>query len=393
MDSEKKRIALQVGLFLITLATTTMAGAEWRYNYSIFEADYSWDKLLTGLPYSLSFLFILSFHEFGHYFTARYHQIKTSLPYYIPLPPLPTFIGTLGALIRIRQLIPTTTKNFDIGIAGPLAGFVAALGVLIYGMQTLPPPEYIFTIHPEYEKFGLSYADHVYSKEYLVNRLDITIGYNMIMDLLASVFADPTRMPNTHELMHYPFLFAGYLSLVFTALNLLPIGQLDGGHVSYGLFGAKGHLLIARGVFIAFVFYSGLGAISPGMNDSDLLLYMPLYAGFLYFTFKGLGFNTQNTIIVSLVVFLVQFLLVIYFPGVRGFNGFLLFAFLLGRFVRIQHPGAEVEELLSPARKILGWIALAILILCFTPSPLQAELVIQEQQPAGVDISVLLPTY
>ena len=401
--SENKRIALQIGLFLATLITTTIAGAEWAFSRSIYAAtpeggitlnlDYSWADFMSGLPYSLSFLFILSVHEFGHYFTARYHQIKTSLPYYIPMPPFPTLIGTLGALIRIRQRIPTTTQNFDVGIAGPLAGFVAAVGVLIYGLVTLPPPEYIFTIHPEYEKFGLNYADYVYSKEYLVNRMDITVGYNFMMDILANLFANPTRMPNPHELMHYPFLFAGYLSLVFTALNLLPIGQLDGGHVVYGLFGANGHKWIARSVFVAFVFYSGLGFIYPGMADADLLLYMPLYAGFLYFTLKGLGLDMQKTIIVSLAVFLVQYLITMFFPVAKGFNGFLLFAFLLGRFVGVRHPGAEVEEPLTAGRKILGWIALAILILCFTPSPLETTLVIQEQQPAGVDVSTLYPTH
>jgi membrane-associated protease RseP (regulator of RpoE activity) len=278
----------------------------------------------------------------------------------------------LGALIRIRQRIPTTTQNFDVGIAGPLAGFVAAIGILIVGMITLPPPEYIFQIHPDYKQFGLTYADHVYTPQFLKNSLDITIGKNFMMDILASIFADPARMPNRHELMHYPLLFAGYLSLVFTALNLLPIGQLDGGHVVYGLFGAKGHRWIASGVFITFVFFAGLGIIRPGATESDLFFKMPLYAGFLYFTFKGLGFDTQNTLIVSLAMFLTQYLVSWFMPSVEGFNGFLLFAFLLGRFMGVRHPGAEVEEPLTWERKILGWIALVILVLCFTPSPISA---------------------
>jgi membrane-associated protease RseP (regulator of RpoE activity) len=373
MDAEKKRIALQAGLFIATFVTTTIAGAEWRYGYSLYaEGDYTWDQWMTGLPYSMSFLFILSVHEFGHYFTARYHQIKTSLPYYIPLPPFPGLIGTLGALIRIRQKIATTTQNFDVGIAGPLAGFVAAVAVLIFGMVTLPPPEYVFTIHPEYKQFGLNYANVVYAPDYLkANKImDIVVGKNIMMDLLTFLFADPTRMPNRHELMHYPFLFAGYLSLVFTALNLLPIGQLDGGHVVYGLFGAKGHRWIATVVFVTFVFFAGIGVVRPGMPDDELLLQMPLYAGFLYFTFKGMRLDVKNTIIVSLVVFLVQYLVTMVLPGVTGFNSFLLFAFLLGRFVGVRHPGAEIEEPLTTERKILGWIALAILVLCFTPSPI-----------------------
>lgn len=383
MEAEKKRIALQVGLFIVTFITTTIAGAEWSFGHSVYAVTpsgnltlntaYSWADFFSGLPYSLSFLFILSAHEFGHYFTARYHQIKTSLPYYIPLPPFPTLIGTLGALIRIRQRIPTTTQNFDVGIAGPLAGFVAAIGILIFGMVTLPPPEYIFQIHPSYEQYGLNYPDHVYTPQFLKNSLDIVVGKNFMMDILASIFADPVRMPNRHELMHYPLLFAGYLSLVFTALNLLPIGQLDGGHVVYGLFGAKGHRWIASSVFITFVFFAGLGIVKPGAADSDLYFKMPLYAGFLYFTFKGLGFDMQNTIIVSLAMFLTQYLVSWLLPNVTGFNGFLLFAFLLGRFMGVRHPGAEVEEPLTMERKILGWIALAILVLCFTPSPISAS--------------------
>jgi membrane-associated protease RseP (regulator of RpoE activity) len=188
-------------------------------------------------------------------------------------------------------------------------------------------------------------------------------------------------------------LFAGYLSLVFTAINLLPVGQLDGGHVVYGLFGALGHQRIAQVVFIAFVFYSGLGLVKPGMANEDLLIRMPLYAGFLFFTFRGLKFDTQNTIIVSLVVFLVQYLVVMFFPAATGYEGFLLFAFLLGRFVGVNHPGSAIEQPLSTGRKIIGWIALAILVLCFTPQPITTTLGQPQQNPPDVEVSVIAPTH
>jgi membrane-associated protease RseP (regulator of RpoE activity) len=371
MDKEKKRIALQILLFFLTFITATIAGYEWIYGRSVWLSGLSWSDFISGLPYSVSFLLILSVHEFGHYFTARYHQIKTSLPYYIPLPPFSLFFGTLGALIRIRQRIPTTTINFDVGIAGPLAGFVAAIGILVYGFLALPPPEYIFTIHPEYQQFGLDYAKFVYTPEFLKGGADIILGDNILFKFLSQTLADPSRMPNSHEMMHYPFLFAGYLSLVFTALNLLPIGQLDGGHVVYGLFGAKGHRWIATTFFLTFIFFAGIGVVRPGEGGDDIIWTIPLYLGFLFFTCRGLRYDTQTTVIISLVIFLLQYLLVMLFPSLNGFHGWLLFAFLLGRFVGVRHPGAEVEEPLTLGRKILGWLALVILVLCFTPTPIE----------------------
>ena len=381
MDKEQKRILLQIVLFLVTVVTATIAGAEWNYSKSIYALDenqemifntsYSWADFMSGLPFSLSFLLVLSVHEFGHYFTARYHNIKTSLPYYIPLPPFPMLLGTMGALIRIRERIPTTTKNFDIGIAGPLAGFVAAVFVLAYGFMTLPPPEYIFEVHPDYKQFGLDYAKHVYNAEFLKNGADIMLGKNLLFELLGSLFADPARLPNYHEIMHFPFLFAGYLSLVFTALNLVPVGQLDGGHVVYGLFGAKGHQWIARIVFLAFLFFAGIGIVRPGINGGDILWNLPLYVGFLYFTCTGLGFEWRTTVIISLIIFLAQYLVTVIMPTANGFHGWLLFAFLLGRFIGVNHPRAELEEPLTEGRKILGWIALVILVLCITPSPIE----------------------
>ena len=374
MNPESKRRLLQLGLFLLTLLTTTLAGAELCYGKSIFSGTYSLSDFMLGLNYSVPFLFILSVHEFGHYFTARYHNVSTSLPYYIPfyLPIIfPFSFGTFGALIRLREQVPSLKKNFDIGIAGPLAGFISALAVLIYGLTHLPPADYIFTIHPEYMRVGTDYASVVYSAEFLKGGLDIRLGDNLLFNALSSVFADPALMPNPHEIIHYPFLLAGYLSLVFTALNLLPIGQLDGGHVVYGLFGWKGHRWVAITVFVLFVFFAGLGTVTPGIPTDDMLLAVPLYIGFLYFTLKGLKLGWMNTLIAALTMFIIQYMIVWFFPTVTGFGSWLLFAFLLGRFVGIYHPPALVEEPLSFGRKLLGWFALAILVLCFTPAPVE----------------------
>lgn len=350
------------------MVTTTIAGAEWTFQRSIFMEDYSWSDFLSGLPFSISFIGILTIHEFGHYFMARYHGIKVSLPYYIPLPPFPLSIGTMGAIIRLRQRVPTTIQNFDIGVAGPLAGFVFALGILIYGFTHLPDASYIFTIHPEYVQYGMNYAEHVYQPREDV--LDIVVGKNILFVLLAEVFADPAKLPNPHEIIHYPFLFAGFLALVFTSLNLLPIGQLDGGHVLYGLVGYRHHKRIATIVYLALIFYAGLGVIHPTMPLNDLLLYIPMYLFFLYLCFKGLKLSKRDTIMYAFVIFTLQFVLVSFFPLMQGYPGWLLFAFMLGRFLGIDHPPCLIEMPLDPYRKLIGWIALLIFIASFTPSPL-----------------------
>src|SRR5687768_15140431 len=109
MSSDQKRVLIQLGLFITTFITTTLAGAEWTYGRSIFMPDYSWQDFVSGLEFSIPFLLILTVHEFGHYFIAMYHKVKATLPYYIPMPPLPFSIGTMGAVIRLREKY--TPKN------------------------------------------------------------------------------------------------------------------------------------------------------------------------------------------------------------------------------------------------------------------------------------------
>jgi membrane-associated protease RseP (regulator of RpoE activity) len=376
MRSEQKRILIQILLFITTFFTTTLAGAWWCNSklwislYPFFyNPGFTFQDFLQGMQFSIPFLLILTVHEFGHYFTAVYHKIKSSFPYYIPFPPVLFSLGTMGAVIRLRSRVPSTLKNFDIGIAGPLAGFVIAFGVLYYGFATLPPAEHIFTIHPEYEQYGLEYANHVYAKN---DSSSMSIGKNLLFVFFENVVADPERVPNVHELMHFPFLFAGFLALVFTSLNLLPIGQLDGGHVLYGLVGFKKHRIIASGFFIAFILYAGLGLeyIAPTQPASLLVWTIPGYAIFLYLCFTGLRLPMKDTIMVAAVVFAVQYLMLFLFPGVIGYSGWLLFGLLIGRVLGIPHPPTEIEQPLDQKRKILAWIALVIFVLCFTPSPI-----------------------
>lgn len=387
MHREQKRIIFQVVLFVVTFLSTTVAGAQWAYGKSVFAEDYSWQDFNRGLAFSIPLLLILTVHEFGHYFTALYHRVQSSLPYYIPIPPLPFLpfnIGTMGAVIRLRSKPRSNLQSFDIGIAGPLAGFIVALVILFYGFQTLPPADYIYQFHPEYEQYGDRYAEVVYTEEFLKTHgpiIDVKIGTNLLFWLFAQTVDDPARIPNPHELMHYPLLLACYIALFVTCLNLLPIGQLDGGHVVYGLFGFRTHRTVARIFFFCLMFYAGLGLpyIDPRLPEGDLLIGMAGYLVFLFLSFRGMRLSAKDTVMYVLLMFGAQFLLMVYFPGIRGYEGWLLFAFIVGRFIGVEHPPSEIEQPLGPNRVLLGWIALLVFILCFSPAPLELEVFMAEE--------------
>lgn len=375
MDKEKRTVLIQILLFVVTFVTTTLAGTEWVYSRSIlFSADYSWTDFFNGLPFSVPFLLILTVHEFGHYFTSKAHKIRASLPYFIPIPPLLLSIGTFGAIIRIRDRVHSNIQHFDIGLAGPLAGFVVAIIILFYGFRTLPPPEYIYQFHPEYEAYGPDYAEHVYTAEYMKERkrqFDLVFGTNLLFMIFEKYVADPERVPNPRELMHYPILMAGFFALFFTSLNLLPIGQLDGGHVIYGLFGQKGHRMIAVTFFVGMLIYSGLGYANFRDDKDDLSLIIPFATLFYFVCLQGLRMPFRDTFMYAIVI--VAFLLAMawFFPDLKGFSGWLLFGLLVGRVLGVYHPPSEIEKPLDPFRITLGWICLVIFILCFSPVPIE----------------------
>lgn len=358
-------------LFLLTLVTTTIAGAEWMYGRPLmyFEPSLTLSETLSGLYYSIPFLGILTVHEFGHYFTARYYHIKVTLPYYIPLWLgfifMPYTPGTMGAFIRIKEPIRSRKEYFDVGIAGPLAGFIAALVVLYIGFTHLPPADYIYHIHPEYLEYGPGYADHFYN-----DPGTFYLGKNLTYLFFEEFVApDPALVPNPYEIIHYPWLFAGFLALFFTAMNLLPMGQLDGGHVLFGLFGWENHRFISTTLFILFLFYAGLGLITP-FDPLDSLLYsVPVYLIFLYFTLSRMRESLRTKITIAVSIFAGQFLTSAMFPGIKGYMGWLFFAFIIGRFLGVYHPRAIDNRPLSRARVVLGWITLIVFILSFSPRP------------------------
>jgi membrane-associated protease RseP (regulator of RpoE activity) len=353
-------------LFLATLITTTLAGADWVYSKSVIgegEGFLTWEYFWRSTAFSIPFIGILLIHELGHLFTAIYHKVKCTLPFFIPFwlgfIGLPT-IGTFGAVIQMKGLVNSRKKFFDIGVAGPLAGFVIALGVLVYGFSTLPESDYIYSVHPEY-------ADPDF-QGYGEGVLDFELGNNLLFWGLGEVFADPDRMPAMSEVIHYPYLFAGFLALFFTALNLLPIGQLDGGHVVFGLF-PKRYNEISLVTYVLFISYAGMGLISPYSPVEDLMLWIPLYVGFLFICFSKSGLSLQNRITLAFGIAAMQYALAYVKPDLQGYQGWLFYGFLLGRIMGLRHPEVSGYKVLDGKRKMLGWLAIVIFILCFSPKP------------------------
>jgi len=430
MNNTNRTYLLQALLFILTLITTTLSGAFW-----IGYADLSgWDFFWSGLDYSLAFLGILSIHEFGHYVVARYYKVDTTLPYYLPfyipslegLAPLIQSIGTFGAFIRMKSPIKTKKAMFDIGIAGPLAGFVAAVLVISYGLTHLPERDHIYKIHPEYKLYGDEYEKEVYTYQHMRSMdsvhfeqkkvadsiafytaqksgsiadkqwhrqafkpqesyMEMSLGNNLLFWLLGKLWvSDPSLMPNAFELFHYPLLFAGYLALFFTALNLLPVGQLDGGHVIYGLFGYRRHRQISISFFTAFLLLAGVGMFKDNLlginfftaSPFEMILFAAAYVYFLYSMYERVFMQQKMTaVLFATSIFATQFLIESFLPQWLGFNGWMVFAYLVGRFLGLEHPPAQHEEPLDLKRKILGWLALIIFVLCFTPEVFKVQLI------------------
>ncbi|AKD01827.1 site-2 protease family protein [Pontibacter korlensis] len=423
LQSKTQQRWLHLLLFCLTLVTTTIAGAEWQYGKLFFlgpegfnwTGTLTWAEFLGGLYFSLPFLGVLTVHEFGHYFTARYYRIAVTLPYYIPLWfGITASIGTMGAFIRIKERIYSRQQFFDIGVAGPLAGFVVAIPLLYYAFTHLPQPEYIFSIHPEYKKYGLDYAQYVYQDGFG----NFSLGKNLLFVFFEKYVADPALVPNQYEVIHYPLVFAGYLALFFTALNLLPIGQLDGGHVLYGLIGYQNFNRLSPIFFALFILYAGLGVISPHnkpvwaeellavfgpfaywaylrlfdnrnyalaatlamlllqyglaglIPELEAYFWMwPFYMLYLVFVLQHATPKLKYSLCLAALVLVIQVLISLAFPEADGYSGWLVFGLLLSRVMGIFHPSCPDERPLTPLRKVVGVLAFVIFLLCFSPSP------------------------
>ena len=246
---------LHLFLLLVTVATTTVFGSvitEGFIHNQPFNVDLMWDgyvrlahgdpSLLAGLSFSLPLILILLTHEFGHYVACMKWGVKASLPYFMPSP---TLLGTLGAFIRIRSPIYTRKSLFDIGVSGPIAGFVALLPVLVLGVA-------LSRVVPGVAVKG-----------------DFNFGTPLILRL-----AEMARFPgvSADDISLHPVARAAWAGLLATAINLLPIGQLDGGHILYAFF-SKIHRTLSR-VFAALLLPLGLLFYKPWILWAVVLFFL-----------------------------------------------------------------------------------------------------------------------
>ncbi len=239
----KQRYWLHIVLLLATIFTTLVVGARMEFNFQHNQPAFSlnddegpffpwhWIKaepsrLLLGVPFASTLMLILLAHEMGHYLCCRYYGVNATLPFFIPAP---TLIGTLGAFIRIRSPIRSRAALFDIGIAGPIAGFVVAVTVLLFAM-------------PLSKAMPSAMAGP-----------DIQLGYPLIFRLAWYVLPPaPVKASALHSIYFHPTAIAAWVGMFATALNLLPGGQLDGGHIVFSL-APRAHKTVSRLTILALI--------------------------------------------------------------------------------------------------------------------------------------------
>ena len=266
---------VNTALFIATIFTTLLAGAL-QQGAEIFQHP---AELVRGIPFSFTLMAILLTHEMGHYLTSRYHGVNATLPYFIPAP---SIIGTFGAFIRMTSPILSKRALIDIGASGPIAGFVVAIVAVAVGLH--------------------------YSQVVEVSTLEgMKLGTPLIFSMISDLTIGP--VPIGHDVLLHPVAFAGWIGMFVTALNLIPIGQLDGGHVVYAVFGQR-----------------------------------------------------HRTISLIMIPTLILF-------GIYGWPGWFLWA-VLPLIFGINHPPVlDTDHPLGLSRQIIGWISLAIFVLTFTPTP------------------------
>ncbi len=301
----KSRVWINAVLFVLTLISTLFAGA--LYTDAVLTLNSPWDFispgfLLSGLPFAATLLGILGAHEFGHYFAARYHKVAVTLPYFIPMP---LTFGTLGAFIQLKEPVPDRRKLFDIGVAGPLAGLVLAVPLLFYGLSTS-----------------------------VLGQLPAQGGYmlegNSIFYYTAKLLVFGQGLPNFTtgaDVMMNQVCYAAWIGLLVTALNLLPVGQLDGGHTVFAMFGEKARYInrIAVGILALFA----LASVGPVQR------LLPALSGVAY-------------------------------------GGWFLWLFLILFLIGVQHPPAlDDVTRLDRRRWWIGVLVIIIFILIFVPVPMR----------------------
>jgi membrane-associated protease RseP (regulator of RpoE activity) len=216
------RPGLALILLIVTLYTTTWVGAMVAgVSSKALAANPS--LAMKGLPYALTLITILGIHELAHYLTARFYKIRSTLPYFIPVP---FFLGTFGAFIQMRSPVPDRKALFDTGISGPLAGFVVTLPLFIWGLAHS-------TVVPLPDQSGI------------LNPAAFNPRFSLLVALLSKLALGSQLTPAKAIALH-PVAVAGYIGLVVTAFNLMPVGQLDGGHIVHAMFGQRTGAVIGQ---------------------------------------------------------------------------------------------------------------------------------------------------
>ncbi len=301
MRGRSTRWALPLFLIALTFLSTFYVGA----THVLERPPASLDELAAGWVFSVPLMAILLAHEFGHFFAGMYHRVDVSPPYFIPIPFF--LLGTLGAVIQIRERIRSRNALLDIGAAGPLAGLVVAVPVVIYGLATSP-------IQP------------VPETEYFVE------GHSLLY--LAILHGLKGPIEPGYDVFLSPTALAGWAGLLVTMINLLPFGQLDGGHVAYALIGSRQNrvskLVLRLLPFVALMIGLAYGVPSylagvrgdPLIYDATAGMHWLVWAGVLWLLTRATG------------------------PG---------------------HPPTEDTDL-TPRRRIVGWLTLTLFVFLFMPS-------------------------
>jgi membrane-associated protease RseP (regulator of RpoE activity) len=219
--SQKKPL-LHIFLFAITFLSTFLAGAM-QAGVNVLEEP---EKIYKGFPFALTLMSILLAHELSHYFASRKHRVNATLPYFIPAP---TIIGTFGAFIKMKSPITTRQALLDIGVSGPLAGFIISIVVSIIGL-------FLSQVVPIQKTEG-----------------SLNLGDSLLFSFLSNLILD--YRPGAQDILLHPVAFAGWIGFFVTSINLIPVGQLDGGHIAYALFGEK-HVYLSK-ILVPLMFLLG----------------------------------------------------------------------------------------------------------------------------------------
>lgn len=370
-----RQVLIHGGLFLATFASVAFAGIGLVGQTAISQEFLPLFK--DGAVFASLLLLFLTTHEFGHYFAARFHKVDASLPWYIPMPFF--LIGTLGAVIRIRTMISRTKVLFDIGVAGPIAGFVVSLFMLLYGFATMPGPEFMFHFDGHSAIQDYIRQNGTYPQE-LISEGDtsqtLILGNTLLFSFISMFFENT---PPMSEMYHYPWLFAGWLGLLFTAINLLPIGQLDGGHVTYSLFGPRWHAHISRAFLVVLSVFAGAGFVPlageelKALGAENAATPWLLWALVLFYLLYRI-YNGEHRLIAPStgLSLLSTFALLASLDDMAVTSGmlmWLLWLFIGVFLIKPDHPPVFLVERLDPRRRALGWLSIVIFFLCISPFP------------------------